>query len=482
MEPDKPFKTIEVIDSRTKQVCKIACMSCIRGHRTTSCGIPVCRTKIFWTVKRPGRPSNSCTCRYGSAGGCKCVVAKAACPHKPKKGEKRSGECRCDEQGRYCCLLEPQHWDTLIALQKPTVDFFPTREDLEAKHVPPAAISLSMSPTFAGNSPRASNVRSGSSMPASRNIPQPLQFVPSPYSSQSITPRFGMMGIAAPQGNAENFTPDSLSWESPAPPAPREYQPIHYQQAQLPQDRSCCQGPASPPPPYQFIQQIPPTHASGLPQQATFEPFGNIMHSVSIPDQVQPMEPVEPARKLDKFKSDYINYQFPSAICQTCGLNGCTCRNCPPVMQNANNGSWAQCCGRKHARTAAYVAPEAVHAYQEPPPQMIHFAQPARSLPQPQPFITPESAPVPRRPQPFQRDSVYQDTPLFPIEPYPQLGMQSPTTTSIPDFTPYDPGVDFTIPETSNNMDLSEFLIEDLEGPSRGCCCGDREQTDDSQI
>ena len=117
MDQEKPFKTIEVIDSRTSQLCKVACMSCIRGHRTTSCGIPVCRTKIFWTVKRPGRPSNSCTCRYGATGGCKCVVAKTACPHKSKKGEKRTGECRCDEQGRYCCLIEPEHWTALLSLQ-----------------------------------------------------------------------------------------------------------------------------------------------------------------------------------------------------------------------------------------------------------------------------------------------------------------------------------------------------------------------------
>ncbi|KAK3109548.1 hypothetical protein LTR53_017085, partial [Teratosphaeriaceae sp. CCFEE 6253] len=119
MEQEKPFKTIEVLDSRTNQLCKVACMSCIRGHRTTACGNPVCRSKIFWTVKRPGRPSNSCNCRYGATGGCKCVVARSACPHKSKKGEKRSGECRCEEQGRYCCLIEPEQWEALMALRKP---------------------------------------------------------------------------------------------------------------------------------------------------------------------------------------------------------------------------------------------------------------------------------------------------------------------------------------------------------------------------
>jgi hypothetical protein len=146
MDQEKPFKTIEVVDSRTKQVCKVACMSCIRGHRTTSCGIPVCRTKVFWTVKRPGRPSNSCTCRYGATGGCKCVVAKSACPHKAKKGEKRSGECRCDEQGRYCCLLEPEHWAALHGLQKPTVDFFPSRELLESNQASTNHMAIPQTP------------------------------------------------------------------------------------------------------------------------------------------------------------------------------------------------------------------------------------------------------------------------------------------------------------------------------------------------
>ena len=132
MDLEKPFKTIEVIDKDTKQVCKIACMSCIRGHRTTSCGIPVCRSKVFWTVKRPGRPSNSCTCRFNASGVCKCVTAIPKCPHKSRKGEKRSSECRCDEQGRFCCLLEPEHWRKLMALEKPTVQFYPSRETLEA--------------------------------------------------------------------------------------------------------------------------------------------------------------------------------------------------------------------------------------------------------------------------------------------------------------------------------------------------------------
>ena len=146
MDQEKPFKTIEVIDSRTQQVCKVACMSCIRGHRTTSCGIPVCRSKIFWTVKRPGRPSNSCNCRFGATGGCRCVVAKNACPHKPKKGEKRSGECRCDEQGRYCCLLEPEQWAVLMALGKPLADFYPSREAMEARFTAPAPMSMPMTP------------------------------------------------------------------------------------------------------------------------------------------------------------------------------------------------------------------------------------------------------------------------------------------------------------------------------------------------
>jgi hypothetical protein len=240
MDQEKPFKTIEVVDSRTKQVCKVACMSCIRGHRTTSCGIPVCRTKVFWTVKRPGRPSNSCTCRYGATGGCKCVVAKSACPHKAKTGEKRSGECRCDEQGRYCCLLEPEHWAALHGLQKPTVDFFPSRELLESNQASTNHMAIPQTPAYPMSSP-----------PATNSIPStPIHVMNNNYGSYqtmqstSLTPRFGMMGVGR-QGSTHPRPQDVLAWEGQASPAPREVVlPPMYESIQ-PEQSDCCQSSTS---------------------------------------------------------------------------------------------------------------------------------------------------------------------------------------------------------------------------------------------
>lgn len=358
MDQEKPFKTIEVVDFKTNQICKVACMSCIRGHRTTSCGIPVCRTKIFWTVKRPGRPSNSCTCRYGATGGCKCVVARSACPHKSKKGEKRSGECRCDEQGRYCCLLEPDHWAALFALQKPNVEFFPSREALEAKQAA-AAISMqhfSPSPMHTITSP--------SERVSLPSTPGPIvhtpgsHVMPPPYSafsplSTSLTPRFGLMGIGAPQGS-HDVGIDVLAWDNNAPIPSREFQ-APFVDSQPPRS-SCCQTPATtishtasplPVPDIPFIQPEP-LHDMTLPQQYNGTGEVGDLHGTIPPSVLSSTQ--SPAYDFERLRADYYHYQFPNAICQNCGVSGCTCKNCPPPFQNPGTGSWAQCCSRKHAR------------------------------------------------------------------------------------------------------------------------------------
>ena len=375
MENDKPFKTIEVIDSKTNQTCKVACMSCIRGHRTTSCGIPVCRNKIFWTVKRPGRPSNSCTCRYGATGGCKCVVAKSACPHKPKRGEKRSGECRCDEQGRYCCLLDPGHWTVLVNLQKPTVDFYSTREALDARYAPSTPMTIPATPPYSTGSPQT--LGSVVSTPRTRNVAEQMHRfsgqqhgLQSPHSA-TLTPRFGMMGIGVPQGPEEVTTPEVLSWEGKTSEAPQSYQPFQYEQPQ--EQRSCCQVAATPEQREQYAPFVP--DLDDLLPPVSLDPFANDTQITSVPEQQQTFASTFDFNKLS---NDYFAYQFPSAICQTCGLNGCTCRNCPPVMQNFSTGSWAQCCGRKHARTAAYV-PDHVQATFETPQEQPLF-QPTEVL------------------------------------------------------------------------------------------------------
>ncbi|KAK5115359.1 hypothetical protein LTR62_001559 [Meristemomyces frigidus] len=352
-DQDKPFKTIEVVDAQTKQVCKVACMSCIRGHRTTSCGIPVCRNKVFWTVKRPGRPSNACNCRYGSTGGCRCVVASAAaCPHKAKKGEKRGGECRCDEQGRYCCLIEGEHWAVLMELGKPEVVFFQKREDLESRFSGAATASgTPMSPPgFASMGPTTFE-----SLPST-----PMQQAVSPYAGYQsprsiLAPRFGMMGLGTPHGDDGTITPDVLLWEGLSPPAPQE-------------QSSCCQGAASPSQPSTYLSYMEPTTPSNHNLPSFLSPTGTMDQPPNQLLDPLPRSQQEFSFNLDKLNSAYAAYQFPSAICQTCGLNGCTCRNCPPVMQNFATGSWAQCCGRKHARTAAYVPVAVEHVYGTPAP------------------------------------------------------------------------------------------------------------------
>lgn len=360
---DKPFKTIEVVDSRTSQLCKVACMSCIRGHRTTSCGIPVCRSKVFWTVKRPGRPSNSCTCRYGGGGGCKCVVVsnKTTCPHKAKKGEKRSGECRCDEQGRYCCLIEPDHWSALIALQKPTVLFFPTREALEVQSVAPLLHTLPATSTYLAASPQQlSTIVPTASLDGIhplRGLQGQLNGTQTAMRSP-LGSRFQMMGIGTAQGS-EAALPDALAWDGQVQSLPHSYQPNAYQSPPPQQEEpsSCCQGPSPPLPQVQPLSQYIPPHPTGhiSGHQTPFDPFEDVLQNASIPAR---QTPAPAPFDYNKMTSDYYSYQLPNAICQNCGLSGCTCKHCPPVLQNFSNGSWAQCCGRKHARTLPPAAPQ----------------------------------------------------------------------------------------------------------------------------
>lgn len=486
MEQEKPFKTIEVVDSKTRQVCKVACMSCIRGHRTTSCGIPVCRTKIFWTVKRPGRPSNSCTCRYGATGGCKCVVAKTACPHKSKKGEKRTGECRCDEQGRYCCLIEPEHWTALLSLQKPTIDFFPTREALETRQSTPSNMVFSPTPSFTHSSPHPSSRMS--SMPPSTPTMPPMHGMSNGFNAYqpthtTLTPRFGFMGIGAPMGSTTDPPPDAMVWEGQAPMAPRDIIPQYgYENAQ-PEQSSCCQQRSSP---ATMNLQSPPSHL-GTPLGLA-HPLQSTVHSPhayegdQIPTSIANQASVAPAPAFDfaRLQADYFNYQFPSAICQNCGLNGCTCRNCPPVFQNFGTTTWAQYCGRKHARDLQPTPP--------PVAQKVPRTDSWAAAP------VPLSAPI----GPPAQDGNFGTNNMFALnsqnfsQDFPNLDLAADHA----DFESFDLGPDFAI-GAADQLNLSEFLMTDLnqsaggtsprqgrdeagaageadddEAGGGGCCCG----------
>jgi hypothetical protein len=504
MDGEKPFKTIEVVDGRTKQVCKIACMSCIRGHRTTSCGIPVCRQKIFWTVKRPGRPSNSCTCRYGTTGGCKCVTAIPKCPHKSKKGEKRSSECRCDEQGRYCCLLEPEHWDVLFKLQKPTINFFPTREQLEGEQPAQTPMTIPSTPGyFSENTSHRGSSCCGTPGPT----PHPAQHAhvpPTPYSetmspkSNGVTARFGFMGIGGPMGNTD-VLPDPLAWNGMSPPAPRGYSgppdplawqataspaqlgysappnampwtgtaplppmdyatPPPYQQPPPPEESSCCGGSAKPQPRYpepeMEVEENSCCQSSQAPLDgpedfAMGDPFMQNTHLnpyepaiTQPPYEQQPY--VQPAFDFDRWNREYQAYQQPGAICQKCGLNGCTCRNCPPVMQNYGTTSWAQCCGRKHAKFGPQPPRQTL-----PPPQVA--APAAQMAPNGHPHVQ------------HQQSVDFGFPAQHPQQQRMSMGMISPPPQP-QELNTFDHN--FDMPDASDPVAYSDFLLDELDRPS----------------
>lgn len=472
--PDKPFRTIEVLDARTKQICKVACMSCIRGHRTTSCGIPVCRMKIFWTVKRPGRPSNSCTCRFGASGRCQCVVARSACPHKAKKGEKRrAGECRCDEQGRFCCLLEPGDWDVLCNLGNPKVQFFGSREDLEAggsisrardSSLQIGSLSLPPTPAYSVASPQ-----SGASMPGTptpivgdgmRSINTNDYNLGETASPARPATRFGMMGLGAPLGD-EYVGQDVLAWDGQSPQAPRDFQPYHeletYQPPPTPQQQLTT--PTAPSP----FQPLPYPHQNALPisPPPSFPPLAESFSTLTLPPTTQ-----SSTFDFQTFISEYTSYQLPTAICQHCGMNGCTCKNCPAVMQNFESGSWAQCCSRKHVRAGPQAPAIAAH--------VGTGAQ--RGLSQQQQQMVAEGVPTMTggaggggccgsRSQPIAGfDPVFTEQ----MDVDHELKMLA---------APHA-----TLEEQAPTIDLSEFLMQDVQGESSsldndgggyGCCCGD---------
>ncbi|KAK1071069.1 hypothetical protein LTR74_003718 [Friedmanniomyces endolithicus] len=358
-----------------------------------------------------------------------------------------------------------------MALQKPAVQFFATPEALDGNHGTPTPMSTVTTPAYLG-SPRIFGSLPGT--PARLHSPRPLPGPSSPYIGYhsppvSLTPRFGMMGIGGPQGSAEIVMPDVLAWDGQVPLAPREYQPPHRQLPREEEPRSCCQGSTTPQQNAQ-VEDYAPFTQSIVPPPG-FVPFGGPMPDANVLLE-QPV--TQPSFDFNKLQNDYYNYQFPSAICQTCGLSGCTCRNCPPVMQSSINGSWAQCCGRKHARTAAYVAPTAAHAFQEELPVQTMNSLPTTTGPS----LSGQDvfAAEPQEPDLYAQQLF---APIPPFEGHEQLDLYSPPLQlepeSIPDFTPFDPGEAFALPESETNIDLSDYLMEELEPTqSQGCCCGDR--------
>ncbi|KAK3051544.1 hypothetical protein LTR09_007199 [Extremus antarcticus] len=332
-------------------------------------------------------------------------------------------DCRCDEQGRFCCLLEPEHWDALCALQKPSVEFFTSREALDARHASPPAAAFPPTPSYSAGTPQT--VMSVPSTPTPTNGIHFVHttgehFADTPSPARGV-PVFGMMGLGAPMGDHHRGQ-DVLTWDGQSPPAPLEFQPYSgFKQSEmaLPASPIPFSAPLSTPYPY-----IPPSDPNFAPQD--FVPVTQSLHDLTLPSQ----DPIPSTLDFDKMMADYFSYQFPSAICQNCGMNGCTCRNCPAVMQNFESGSWAQCCSRKHVRYAAQVP--------MPGTQAAH----------PEGHVDGQGA-----------------SQVAGLQ-----GALDPTFTQdmqVDDLKMLDDG--------TQPMDLSEFLLNDLEEqrPSGGCCCGD---------
>jgi hypothetical protein len=219
------------------------------------------------------------------------------------------------------------------------------------------------------------------------------------------------------------------------------------------EESSCCSGPASQLPHYQEpemeIEESSCCQSSKPPLEGAQDfslgdPFMQNTHLNPFEAAITrpPYEPpyVQPTFDFDRWTRDYQAYQYPGAICQKCGLNGCTCRNCPPVMQNYGTTSWAQCCGRKHARQGPQ------------PPQ----------IPQPQ------AAPLAHLPP--NGHSLEHQQPVdfgFPTQ-HPQqqrigMGMLLPS--------PQPPGLNafdhnFDMPDASDPVAYSDFLLDELDRPS----------------
>ena len=152
------------------------------------------------------------------------------------------------------------------------------------------------------------------------------------------------------------------------------------------------------------------------------------------------MLPSHAPLEIDKLMEDYFNFQFPSAICQNCGLAGCNCRSCPAVMQSSVDGSWAQCCSRKHARTST-------QASQNTPGSSSALAHAGVN----------GLASNANAGQSYGAGSYETMT----------------VTTSEGDLFRADLDmVDPALAAGVDPMDLSDFVTTDPEFPSHGCCCG----------
>ena len=293
---------------------------------------------------------------------------------------------------------------------------------------------------------------------------QPLS--PAPHYAEPqrppITTRFGMMGVGTPWGTEGFHGEDVLIWDGQAPPAPREYQPFSQFSSSdnhMPTPSSAdFEPPLSYPASYSYVSaQFPNTE---------FTPITQPMQDLHLPpDQTQielpstntfDFDSSAHTFDFDKMMADYINYQLPSAICQNCGLNGCSCRNCPAVMQT-ESGSWAQGCARKHVRYGSTATLE--------PASGGCCSRNVVAVPVPGPGGHDAGVEVEMNGSVHPRDQN-------------GFGMMEMQTSDADPMLSQDFSVeDLKMMDTSEPMDINEFLLNDmsaLEEPAAGCCCGGR--------
>ncbi|OQO09860.1 hypothetical protein B0A48_04212 [Cryoendolithus antarcticus] len=404
------------------------------------------------------------------------------CPHKVKKGEKRSNECRCDEQGRYCCLLETDHWELLMRLEKPGVTFFSSREALEATQHGMRAGTPATPSYYMPSTP--GSMMSIPSTPAVRTRQMSLLREPStPFesiqSSQStLTPQFGYMGLGSPVGTSGIQSPDPLAWDGIMTSIPYEPLTYNFNDAPQPERGSCCQPSAS------LAESEPQAQISSCCQPATdgndddydMEAGGSCCQTTTRPamttntfahnEPFPKLEPLDPFRgstapptfdaiytppifDYDRWVQNYQAYQMPGAICQKCGLNGCTCRSCPTLMQNQSTTSWAHGCGRAHARIMKSQPPPHMHSV-----STHQISQPALT---PVAFSQSNSAPPP--------SAFDYSAPLdFGLDPQ-VLAPTHPFQNHM-DLDGFDSSLVPTNTADPLDLALSEFLMSELDRPS----------------
>lgn len=248
------------------------------------------------------------------------------------------------------------------------------------------------------------------------------------------------------------------------------------------------------------FHQAPPAHTLSHTGLDALPPVTASLHDLTVaPNSALPA--------LTNFDMDYFNFQFPGAICQQCGMADCTCRSCPTVLQNTMDGSWRQCCSRKHV----HAGPADVNAQAAPtttksccsskatiPPSNEFNPAVARETggccggSKSQPEFDPD--PFDFTTEPFSQSNLH-DQSLFQQQPHqlvfdPHLVPTAPHThpQEVPPLDQSSSAVDYNTgtglqqalapswpePPTFDEMDFGEFLegLDNADGDGGGCGCG----------